>query len=126
MNKIKIIISLLATTLSLLFTSSLSLFKFINSKKLNKKIIDSIKIAEEFTNYSGIEKKEYVLTKLNQLSSDIWLIFILKKLLLKLKSLYLYLKMLMRRRNKMDQNKIKKHLELLKNNIHLKYIIIKK
>ena len=70
MNKIKIIISLLATTLSLLFTSSLSLFKFINSKKLNKKIIDLMKIAKEFTNYSGIEKKEYVLTKLNQLSID--------------------------------------------------------
>ena len=70
MNKIKIIISLLATTLSLLFTTSLSLFKFINSKKLNKKIIDLIKIAKEFTNYSGIEKKEYVLTKLNQLSID--------------------------------------------------------
>ena len=70
MNKIKIIISLLATTLSLLFASSLSLFKFINSKKLNKKIIDLIKIAKEFTNYSGIEKKEYVLTKLNQLSID--------------------------------------------------------
>ena len=80
MNKIKIIISLLATTLSLLFTTSLSLFKFINSKKLNKKIIDEndlyntiidlMKIAEEFTNYSGIEKKEYVLTKLNQLSID--------------------------------------------------------
>lgn len=70
MDKIKIIISLLATTLSLLFASSLSLFKFINSKKLNKKIIDLIKIAKEFTNYSGIEKKEYVLTKLNQLSID--------------------------------------------------------
>ena len=70
MDKIKIIISLLATTLSLLFTTSLSLFKFINSKKLNKKIIDLMKIAEEFTNYSGIEKKEYVLTKLNQLSID--------------------------------------------------------
>ena len=70
MNKIKIIISLLATTLSLLFASSLSLFKFINSKKLNKKIIDLIKIAKEFTNYSGLEKKEYVLTKLNQLSID--------------------------------------------------------
>ena len=70
MDKIKIIISLLATTLSLLFTTSLSLFKFINSKKLNKKIIDLIKIAKEFTNYSGIEKKEYVLTKLNQLSID--------------------------------------------------------
>ena len=70
MDKIKIIISLLATTLSLLFTSSLSLFKFINSKKLNKKIIDLMKIAKEFTNYSGIEKKEYVLTKLNQLSID--------------------------------------------------------
>ena len=126
MNKIKIIISLLATTLSLLFTSSLSLFKFINSKKLNKKIIDLMKIAKEFTNYSGIEKKEYVLTKLNQLSIDIWLIFVLKKLLLKLNNLYLYLKMLMRRRKKMDQNKIKKYLESLKNNIHLKYIIIKK
>ena len=70
MNKIKIIISLLATTLSLLFTSSLSLFKFINSKKLNKKIIDLMKISKVFTNYSGIEKKEYVLTKLNQLSID--------------------------------------------------------
>ena len=70
MDKIKIIISLLATTLSLLFTTSLSLFKFINSKKLNKKIIDLMKIAKEFTNYSGIEKKEYVLTKLNQLSID--------------------------------------------------------
>ena len=70
MNKIKIIISLLTTTLSLLFASSLSLFKFINSKKLNKKIIDLMKIAKEFTNYSGIEKKEYVLTKLNQLSID--------------------------------------------------------
>lgn len=76
MEDLKIILSLAGTILGLIITSLTFLVKFINNVKAKKiaeqaieisnAILPFIKEAEKFTNFSGAEKKEYVLTKANQ------------------------------------------------------------
>ncbi len=76
MEELKIIISLTSASLGLLITLLTYLYRFSKNKKikekaleiitLTNKLIPYIKEAEMFTNYSGIEKKEYVLTKIRQ------------------------------------------------------------
>ena len=69
-------LSILAPMLTLLCTTVVFLQKFVKNKKLKKvlekteqitrEIIPCITEAEKFVNFSGVEKKEYVMTKINQ------------------------------------------------------------
>jgi hypothetical protein len=80
MEKLQILISIAGTVASLLVTSIVFIIKFIQAVKSKKKIINNslledaiaplMEIAEKFKNYSGEEKKEYVLTKINQFALD--------------------------------------------------------
>lgn len=73
---IKLVLPLLVPVFSLLGTSILFLKKFVKNKKINKvleqaeevtkQIIPYVMEAEKFINYTGEEKKKYVMTKLNQ------------------------------------------------------------
>ena len=76
MKNIEIIISISGTALGFLITALTFIAKFIKSAKAKKAAENLIKIgsavipyieqAEKYANYSGTEKKEYVLTKANQ------------------------------------------------------------
>ena len=73
---IKLFFPFLAPTLGLLCTTIVFLKKFVKNKKLKKvlekaekltkEIIPCIMQAEKFINYTGEEKKNFVMTKLNQ------------------------------------------------------------
>ena len=75
-ENIKLLLPFLAPTLGLLGTTILFLKKFVKNKKLKKvlekaeevtkEIIPYVMEAEKFINYTGEEKKNYVMTKLNQ------------------------------------------------------------
>lgn len=74
LENIEIILSLAGTSLTLFLTTILFLKKVVKNKKikeiikkvesLTNQIIPYIKEAESFINYSGVEKKSYVMTKL--------------------------------------------------------------
>ena len=76
MENLELILSAAGTALGLLVTTLTLLAKFIGSAKAKKVAEQTIEIAnavlpyieeaEKFTNYSGKEKKEYVMTKANQ------------------------------------------------------------
>ena len=76
MKEIEIIISIAGTALGFMVTAATFLAKFVKSAKAKRAAENLIKIgnavipyieqAEKFANYSGAEKKEYVLTKANQ------------------------------------------------------------
>ncbi len=76
MEELKIIISLISAICGLLITLLTYLYRFSKNKKVKEKalemilitnkLIPYIKEAELFINYTGIEKKEYVLTKIRQ------------------------------------------------------------
>lgn len=76
MQNLEIIISLAGTALGFVITTLTFLLKFIKNEKAKRiadrtvKLCDAIlpyiKKAETFINYSGEEKKEYVMTKANQ------------------------------------------------------------
>ncbi len=76
MKEIEIIISLIGTCLGLFITLLTYFLKFTKNQKIRKqaesileltnKLLPYIKEAEEFQNYSGQEKREYVLTKANR------------------------------------------------------------
>lgn len=75
-ENIQVYLSFLAPCVTLLFTTVVFLQKFVKNKKLKKilekaeeitrEIIPCITEAETFSHYTGKEKKEYVMTKLNQ------------------------------------------------------------
>lgn len=75
-ENIKMYISFLTPILGLICTTAIFLQKTVKNKKLKKvlekteeitkNIIPLIKEAEKLTNYSGEEKKEYVITRLQQ------------------------------------------------------------
>ncbi len=79
-ENIHLYLSILAPTLTLLCTTVVFLQKFVKNKKLKRvlekteqitrEIIPCITEAEKFSNYSGAEKKEYVMTKLNQFALE--------------------------------------------------------
>ena len=79
-EKLQLYISYIAPIVTFLCTAILWLKKVIKNKKIRnilyktdelaKKIIPYITVAEQFNNYSGEEKKEYVMTKLNQLAIE--------------------------------------------------------
>lgn len=75
-DNLKLIISLGAPMLGFLSTTIIVLKKYVKNNKLRKalekseeiinKIIPCVAEAENHLNYSGEEKKEYVMTKINQ------------------------------------------------------------
>ena len=80
MKNLELIFSLLATILGLLITLITFIKKYVSNLKAKKIIEQSLKIcnillpliekAEEFSSYTGQEKKEYVMTKANQYALD--------------------------------------------------------
>lgn len=80
MENLELILSLLGTSASLVFTMIIVIIKFIRCRKTSHSLEDEyelynsisklMEIAEEFTNYSGEEKKEFVITKLNQFAIE--------------------------------------------------------
>lgn len=80
MENIELILSLAGTALSLFIACVLFVVKIICGYATKKKLKNSyvlldavaplMEIAETFTNYSGEEKKEYVMTKLNQFAIE--------------------------------------------------------
>lgn len=80
MEKLEWILSMAGTALGLLITAVTFLTKFLKSAKAKKAAEQVIKIsgailpyieqAEQFTHYSGAEKKEYVITKANQFAIE--------------------------------------------------------
>lgn len=79
-ENLHIYLSFLAPALGLLCTTVVFLQKFVKNKKLKKilekteqitkEIIPCITEAEMFTNFTGEEKKRFVMTKLNQFAID--------------------------------------------------------
>ncbi len=79
-ENIHLYLSIVAPMLTLLCTTVVFLQKFVKNKKLKKvlekteqitrELIPCITEAEKFVNYSGAEKKEYVMTKINQYALD--------------------------------------------------------
>ena len=78
LEDIQLFLPFLAPALGLLCTTIVFLKKFVKNKKLKKvlekaeeitkEIIPCIMEAEKFVNYTGEEKKNFVMTKLNQLA----------------------------------------------------------
>lgn len=76
MENLEVIISLAGTAFGLIIAILTVIIKFVKTLKASKKeqgktyLLDTISMfveaAEEMTNYSGKEKKEYVITKANQ------------------------------------------------------------
>lgn len=81
----KLLVSFAATGIGLISALLVFMQKFFKNSKLNKtlkkssqilnEIIPIIAEAEKFSNYSGKEKKEYVMTKLNQYAINNKMIF---------------------------------------------------
>lgn len=80
MENLEVILSLAGTVLGLIATSLTFLIKFIKSAKAKvvaEQVVEMcnvlmpyIKKAETFVNYSGEEKKEYVMTKATQYAQE--------------------------------------------------------
>jgi hypothetical protein len=80
MENLQIILSVAGTALGLLITAVTFITKFIKNSKAKKAmesvveignaVLPYIRQAETFLNYSGNEKKEYVLTKANQFALE--------------------------------------------------------
>ena len=80
MEKLEVILSVVGTVAGLSATAVAFIVKFVRSAKAKRvaeqftQICDSlipyIEQAEKFTHYSGVEKKEYVLTKANQFAIE--------------------------------------------------------
>lgn len=80
MENLELILSLAGTALSLFIACVIFIAKlirgYITKKKLKNSyvLLDAVaplmEIAETFTNYSGEEKKEYVMTKVNQFAIE--------------------------------------------------------
>lgn len=78
MEDLELYLSIAATTFGLLISTLTFLTKFIKNAKAKKtlenlmrisqEIIPYIEEAESFLNYSGVEKKAYVMTKVTQLA----------------------------------------------------------
>lgn len=79
MEEIKVIISLTLTVFSLIISTVFTFVKLIKIKRkcrdlendddIYSLLLELMKIAESFVNYNGEEKKEYVLTRLNQFAN---------------------------------------------------------
>lgn len=80
MENLELIVSLASATLGLLVATATFLAKCVKNAKLKKAAEQTIEIcnailpyveqAETFTHYSGEEKKEFVMTKINQFALE--------------------------------------------------------
>ena len=80
MENFELILSFAGVVLSLLFTCLIFIIKLFKSFRDKKKILNNLiledavapimEIAEEFKHFNGKEKKEYVITKINQLALE--------------------------------------------------------
>lgn len=80
MENLELILSLAGTAISLFIACVLFIVKIIRGYMTKKKLQNSyvlldavaplMEIAETFTDYSGEEKKEYVITKINQFAIE--------------------------------------------------------
>ena len=80
MENLELIITLAGTTFSLLITCAIFIIKLIKTWRDKKTFLDNLileeaitplmEMAEKFLNYSGEEKKEFVLTKINQFALE--------------------------------------------------------
>lgn len=80
MNSAEVILSLAGTAASLLITCVIFVIKLAKAVKdkrniVNRTVLDEavaplIEVAEKFCNYSGEEKKQFVLTKINQFAIE--------------------------------------------------------
>ena len=80
MENLEVFLSLIGTSLSLLVACIVFLIKLIQSIHSKKKrqncdllletVAPIVEIAEGYTNYSGEEKKEFVMTKVNQFAIE--------------------------------------------------------
>ena len=77
---LEVILSILGTLLGMVVTILTFIIKLSKSKKVRKtaeemllvsnKLCEYVEAAEEFKNYTGEEKKNFVLTKMNQFTLD--------------------------------------------------------
>ena len=80
MKNLEVILSISATCVGLLVTLATVVLKFVKSAKARRiaegvikvgnAVLPYVNLAETFVNYSGQEKKEYVLTKANQFAIE--------------------------------------------------------
>ncbi len=80
MEKLEVWVSLAGTLVSLSVALIIFLVRLVKSVRNNKNMLNEnvlldavaplMELAEKFTNYSGEEKKEFVLTKLNRFAID--------------------------------------------------------
>lgn len=79
-DNFELIVSIAGTILSLLLTCVVCIVKIIRNAKQKKFLIDNtllmdsiaplMEVAEKYENYSGEEKKQFVLTKINQIAIE--------------------------------------------------------
>ncbi len=75
-----ILLALAGATVCLFFVCIILIIKIVQAKRSKKKTVNTalleeviaplMEIAEKFENYSGEEKKEYVITKINQFAVE--------------------------------------------------------
>lgn len=80
MESLELWLSIIGTALSLLITTLVFVIKFIKCYRAKKKMLNTsllfeavapiVEIAESYSNYSGEEKKQFVLTKVNQFALE--------------------------------------------------------
>ena len=80
LDNYELYLSIAAAIISLIFAIIVCIIKLVRAVKAKTKLQDDtdllaavapvMQIAETFTNYSGAEKKEYVLTRINQLAIE--------------------------------------------------------
>ena len=80
MENLELWLSIVGTALSLLITTLVFVFKFIKCYRTKRKMLNTsllleavapiVEIAESYSNYSGEEKKQFVLTKVNQFALE--------------------------------------------------------
>ena len=97
MESIGAILATASTALGLLITTATFLMKFLKNAKarkaaetlieLSNAVLPYVKQAESFVNYSGAEKKEFVITKANQFAIEHGLSFDLSTVSTKIEEL---------------------------------------
>lgn len=88
MENVEVVLSLAGTAFSLLITCLIFVVKLVKTVKdkkrmqncnyLDEAVAPLMEIAESFSNYSGEEKKQFVLTKVNQFAIENGLSFDVK------------------------------------------------
>ncbi len=113
MEQARLILSLAGTALSLFITCTVLIIKVILSFKKHKKLRESsvladaiapiMQVAESFAHYTGEEKKQFVLTKLDRLAAEQKLDFNAEEISAKIEELIKLSKKINSNRNKGEQ-----------------------